>query len=450
MLKDLHKNKKFDYIIANPPFNSANWFDGNIAFHDDRWRFGVPPRSNANFAWLEHIVSHLGSNGRSAVLMPNGTLTTQIHQEVCIRKEMIKSNLVEAIIVLPPGLFSSTKVSCCIWLLTNSNREKRDILFVNAAFMKPAIKKEITSVHMEQLKELADKHRQGKLYANTDWYGTASLDAIEKNDFQLSPNQYIAVLRPLASEIRRDYEKLVKTMDALFALPFSEKILCSIALWKNAKISSSWKRLSLPEMYHIFGGLTKSRASFDGGFPLLDVKTVIHDCYVPDCFSSSVDVTEKEKVKYNIKYGDVFLNRTSETGKELACCCVALKDQNAVYSGFIKRLRPLGGHVIDPLYAACYFRSEIYRWEVEKVSTEYTTRVNIDNKKLSKIFVYFPDMETQKKIGRTMFEIFQFQKQCSDRLQKKLLEEFERLLIQQYITYPVLCMQSKDGDDTCR
>ncbi len=143
------------------------------------------------------------------------------------------------------------------------------------------------------------------------------------------------------------------------------------------------------------------------------------------------------------------LNRTSETIEELACCCVSLKDQDAVYGSFIKRLRPRDKQIIDPLYAACYFRSEIYRWEVENVSTVYTTYASIDNKKLSKISVYFPDKETQKKIGRTLFEVRQCQEQCSDKLQQQLLKEFERLLIQQYITYPILCIQSKDGDYQC-
>lgn len=80
LLNDQHKNEKFDYIIANLPFNSTHWSDGAdgyISIFDDRWRFGIPPCSNANFAWLQHILSHLQPNGRAAVILPNGTLTTQ-------------------------------------------------------------------------------------------------------------------------------------------------------------------------------------------------------------------------------------------------------------------------------------------------------------------------------------------------------------------------------------
>ncbi len=449
LLDDQHKDKKFNYIIANPPFNNANWFTARIPFHDNRWCFGVPPRSNANFAWLQHIISHLRPNGRAAVILPNGTLTTQTYSEADIRMAIIQNKLIEAIIALPPGLFYLTKVPCCIWLLANSDNKNGEVLFIDAAHMRPDIKKNFTSIHIEQMTEVINKHRQRNLHTCTEWYGVASLETIEQNGFILSPNLYTAVSRPKASDIQGEYEKLIKVIDELSALPIDETLLSSIVLWKNAEVAKRWEKAPLLEIYSVFGGVTKSKSFFGKGFPLLDVKTVIHSPYMSDSISIYVDVTEEEKTKYGIKYGDVLLNRTSETIEELACCCVSLKDQDAVYGSFIKRLRPRDKQIIDPLYAACYFRSEIYRWEVENVSTVYTTYASIDNKKLSKISVYFPDKETQKKIGRTLFEVRQCQEQCSDKLQQQLLKEFERLLIQQYITYPILCIQSKDGDYQC-
>lgn len=110
LLKDQHKGRKFEYIIANPPFNSANWFNDDAILSDDRWRFGIPPRSNANFAWLQHILSHLEPNGRAAVILPNGTLTTRIYWEARIREAIIQNNLVEAIIALPPDCSTRQKL----------------------------------------------------------------------------------------------------------------------------------------------------------------------------------------------------------------------------------------------------------------------------------------------------------------------------------------------------
>lgn len=450
LLNDQHADKKFDYIIANLPFNSANWFADHAVFYDDRWRFGVPPCSNANFAWLQHILSHLDINGRAAAILPNGTLTTQIYKEAAIREAIIRNNLVEAVIALPPGLFYSTKVPCCIWLLTNAERKCSEVLFVDTAYMNPVIKGDISSAQIEQLKEIVSRHRQGKLHDCTEWYGTASLETMEQNGFLLSPNLYTAVLRPGSSEIRKGYKDLIETIDELSALPIDETVLLEVISWKNAEVPKYWEKAGLLQIYGVFGGVTKSKSFFGKGTPLLDVKTVVHSPYMPEGFDSYVDVTEAEKMKYSIKCGDVLINRTSETIKELACCCVALKNQDAVYSSFIKRLRPCDGQIIDPLYASGYFRSEIYRWEVENVSTVFTTYASIDNKKLSRIAVYFPDLETQKKIGSTLYEVFRLQKQCPDELQRRLLGKFEKLLIQQYITYPVLCIQNKDGDYQCR
>lgn len=447
---DQHKDKKFDYILANPPFNSANWCDGYQRYSDCGWRYGVPPHSNANFAWLQHILCHLKLNSRAAVILPNGTLTTQISREVIIRKSIVEDNLVEAIITLPPGLFDSTKIPCCIWLLQNTHRKTDEILFVDAAHMRPEITKEITSAHIEQLMDLLDRHRQGELHGSTEWYGVASLDTIKQNEFILSPNLYISVSRPGTAEIRGEYEKFIKVIDEISALPVEEAVLASIVEWKDIEAAKFWQKANLLELYSVFGGVTKRKDSFGKGCPLLDVKSVIHYPYVPDGIAVCVDVTEEEKEKYSIKYGDIFLNRTSETIKELACCSVATKDQDVVYSGFLKRLRPSGEHIMNPFYAICYFSSQIYRWEIEKVSTVYTTYASMDNRKLSKIMIYYPNEEMQKRIGGTMYTVFQYRQKCSDVALENLLKEFERMLIQQHITYPILCIQNKEGDYQCR
>ena len=184
--------------------------------------------------------------------------------------------------------------------------------------------------------------------------------------------------------------------------------------------------------------MTKNKEFFGKGYPLLDVKKVLHSFYVPDEITVYVDVTETEKRQYDIRCGDIFLNRTSETLEQLACCSVALKDHEAVYSGFIKRLRPRRDKKIDPFYAACYFHSQIYRWEVEKVSTVYTTKASMNNKKLSQIVVYLPDS--------TIFQILKLENQFVEDSYKKLLEDCRKLLIEQYITYPIMCIKDKGGD----
>lgn len=450
LLNDLYANHTFDYILSNPPFNHTISPNEHMPLETYSLHSNTLLYSNANFAWLQYILNHLKPNGRAAVIMPNGTLTTQRHSQSHIRKAIIQKNLIEAIITLPPGLFYTTKIPCCIWLLTNTDRKSDEILFIDAAKMKPMIKKDITDTHLEQLKELVYQYRQGNLQGSTEWYGVASLKLIEEKEFLLSPNLYTAVLRPKPMELQRKLEKLPEVIEKISLLPIDPKVLTSVSSWKNAKPALSWSKANLLDLYDVSGGITKNKASFGRGHALLDVKSVIHSPYVPNSLSLCVDVTESEQAKYNIKYGDVFLNRTSETTKELACCCVAIKDQEAVYSGFIKRLRPRDVQLINPLYAACYFRSDIYRWEIENVSTVYTTYASIDNRKLAKVTVYYPDAATQQKIGNTLLTVFRYRQQCPNEPQNALLKEFAQLLIRQYITYPIVCIQNKEGDFQCR
>ena len=115
----------------------------------------------------------------------------------------------------------------------------------------------------------------------------------------------------------------------------------------------------------------------------------------PDSFSAFVDVSKDEIQKYDIKCGDILLNRTSETIKQLACCSVASTDCCAVYGNYVKRLRPKKEGVVNPLYMAGYFSSAIYRREVERVSPVYTTRANMNVERLSVISIYYPNLVRQ-------------------------------------------------------
>lgn len=448
LLEDLHKDMKFDYIVANPPFNTKNWYEyeDEPAFYDTRWPFGLPPRSNANFAWLQHIIHHLNALGSACVILPNSTLTTETVKEARIREAIIRNHLLEAIITLPRGLFYSTKVPCCIWLLTKELKKKDEVLLIDATKMTPTIKKEITPVHITLWKEVIKKQREGTLEKKNTWYHRVSTEELEQNEFLLSPNLYRNIPRQKPSEIKKNHEKLVARINEILTLPIDENLHSSLKLWKEEKCATSWEKVELLELYKVYGGVTKNKEFFGKGYPLLDVKTALHSFYVPDEITAYVDVTETEKRQYDIRCGDIFLNRTSETLEQLACCSVALKDHEAVYSGFIKRLRPRSDKKIDPLYAACYFHSQIYRWEVEKVSTVYTTKASMNNKKLSQIAVYLPDSTTQKKIGSTIFQIIKLENQSIEDSYKKLLEDCRKLLIEQYITYPIMCIEEKGGD----
>ena len=125
-LRDLHPDLKADYILANPFFNDSDW-SGELLQDDVRWRFGKPPNSNANYAWIQHFIHHLATpNGRgggvAGFVMANGSLSTSSGGEGKIRQRIVEADLVDAIVALPPQLFLTTGIPACLWFLTRDKR----------------------------------------------------------------------------------------------------------------------------------------------------------------------------------------------------------------------------------------------------------------------------------------------------------------------------------------
>jgi len=124
---DLHKDLKADYILANPPFNVSDW-GGERRRSDARWKFGVPPVSNANFEWVQHLVHHLAPHGLAGFILANGSLSSNQSGEGQIRAEMIQHDIVDCIVSLPSQLFYTTQIPVCMWFLARdkSNGLLRD------------------------------------------------------------------------------------------------------------------------------------------------------------------------------------------------------------------------------------------------------------------------------------------------------------------------------------
>jgi type I restriction enzyme M protein len=129
--EDLHSGERFDVIITNPPFNLRRW-SGDVPADDPRWRYGPPPEQNANFAWLQHVVSSLAEGGRAAVLMANAAASSEQPQERAIRERMVEDGVVEGLVALPPQLFYGTQVPVTLWLLRPPIGAPDRLLFVDA------------------------------------------------------------------------------------------------------------------------------------------------------------------------------------------------------------------------------------------------------------------------------------------------------------------------------
>jgi len=162
-LNDAHKDLKADFILANPPFNDSDW-SGELLAKDARWKYGVPPAGNANYAWLQHMIYHLSPKGIMACVLANGSLSSQTNSEGDIRKNLIENDLVDCIVGLPKQLFYNTGIPACLWFISrkktgNGDRKRSgEILFIDAGeigFMRDRTHREFSN---DDIAKIADTY----------------------------------------------------------------------------------------------------------------------------------------------------------------------------------------------------------------------------------------------------------------------------------------------------
>lgn len=198
---------KADYILANPPFNISDW-GGDRLREDVRWKFGVPPVSNANYAWLQHIYHHLAPNGTAGVVLANGSMSSNQSGEGDIRKAMIEVDAVDCMVALPGQLFYSTQIPACLWFLArNKNpgkglRDRRgQVLFIDARKLGVLVDRTRRELTDKEVQKIADTYHAWRGEPNagayTDVAGfckSASLEEIREHGHVLTPGRYVGAM----------------------------------------------------------------------------------------------------------------------------------------------------------------------------------------------------------------------------------------------------------------
>jgi len=217
---DQFPDLKFDYIMANPPFNISEW-GGEKYENDVRWKYGRPPEGNANYAWLQHMLWKLKLGGQAGVVLANGSMSSNTSGEGDIRKAMIEGDVVEAMVSLPDKLFLNTQIPCCLWFLTNdktkNGRDRRnEILFIdgrNLGTMETKALRVLTSDDILKLSETYKAWRQGKNYKDINGFcKSSSIKEIEKNKFLLTPGRYVGIPDNLNDDIFSE-KNIIKCID---------------------------------------------------------------------------------------------------------------------------------------------------------------------------------------------------------------------------------------------
>ena len=192
---DRHPDLKADFILANPPFNVSDW-GGDRLTEDNRWHYGVPPKGNANFAWVQHMVHHLAPKGLAGFVLANGSMSSNQSGEGDIRKKLIEGGLVDCMVALPGQLFYSTQIPACLWFLARDRRRDQEILFIDARKLGGMVDRTHRELTDKDIARIAETYHSWRTerddYADVAGYcKSASLDEIRKQGHVLTPGRFV-------------------------------------------------------------------------------------------------------------------------------------------------------------------------------------------------------------------------------------------------------------------
>ena len=227
---DRHPDLKADYVLANPPFNDSDW-RGDLLRDDKRWKYGVPPAGNANFAWVQHFISHLAPTGMAGFVLANGSMSSNQSGEGEIRKNIIEDDLVDCMVALPGQLFYSTQIPVCLWFLTRDKRNNRfrdrrgSTLFIDARQMGTLVDRVHRELTDEDVARIAGTYHAWRGDPNAGDYAdvpgfckAATTEEIRKHGHVLTPGRYVG-----APEAEDDGEPFEEKMERLTKLLWQQQ-----------------------------------------------------------------------------------------------------------------------------------------------------------------------------------------------------------------------------------
>jgi len=231
---DKFPDLKADYILANPPFNVSDW-GGERLRDDKRWKFGVPPVGNANFAWVQHIIHHLAPGGVAGFVLANGSMSSNQSGEGEIRKNIIEADLVDCMVALPGQLFYSTQIPACLWFIARDRhngkyRDRRgEVLFIDARKMGVMVSRTHRELTDEEIHRIARTYhawrgqKEAGEYADVPGFcKSATIEEIRKHGYVLTPGRYVG------AELREDDDE-----------PFDEKMKRLVATLREQQAEAA-------------------------------------------------------------------------------------------------------------------------------------------------------------------------------------------------------------------
>ena len=192
---DRHPTLKADYILANPMFNQSDWGAESLS-NDPRWKYGLPPAGNANYAWLQHMIYHLAPNGKMGMVLANTALSVAIGAEFDVRKRIIEDDLVECIVSLPAQLFYTTKIKVSLWFINKNKNRHGQILFIDARNLGKKVTRTLKEFSKEDISLIAStvsSFQTSTGYSDVSGFcRVADIDEIRNKNHNIAPSKYIS------------------------------------------------------------------------------------------------------------------------------------------------------------------------------------------------------------------------------------------------------------------
>ena len=240
---DRHPDLKADYVLANPPFNDSDW-RGELLRDDKRWVYGVPPTGNANFAWVQHFISHLAPTGIAGFVLANGSMSTNQSGEGEIRRSIIEADLVDAMVALPGQLFYSTQIPVCLWFLARDRRNGRfrdrrgETLFIDARKMGTLVDRTHRELTDDDVAKIAGTYHAWRgdegagEYADVPGFCRAApLDEIRKHGHVLTPGRYVGAAA--AEEDAEPFDAKMRRLTATLGAQYEESARLDTVIREN-------------------------------------------------------------------------------------------------------------------------------------------------------------------------------------------------------------------------
>lgn len=239
-LNDAHKDLKADFIIANPPFNVSDW-SGELLRKDARWAYGVPPVSNANYAWVQHFMYHLAPSGQAGFVLSKGSLTTKTGGENDIRQKLIEEGLVDCIVNLPAKLFLNTQIPACLWFMSKNRtngkyrNRKDEILFIDARNLGHLINRRTRELSPDDIQYIANTYHNWRNpngdYQDVPGFCNATkISRVAELDYVLTPGRYVGLPE---EEDDFDFAERFSTLKAEFNSQLEEEAVLNKRIIAN-------------------------------------------------------------------------------------------------------------------------------------------------------------------------------------------------------------------------